>query len=206
MPKHGTASQVSGSYVEFQAAVLRALPRDINADVAFGWTQNGEVLARALREALLPQSDNLKPGNTFMITCTGAKTSELVRIGRYSQVHGEITDEKFPIAPHPVISRRIELIEFDNRHGSTNEEVFAEFAGRGLERPTYEDALSFGVAHSEEQMKRPIVFLHSPVKGDYTNFDGGVLVLASDLRGRVLGFTWFVRWPRRYVFAGIRKA
>ncbi|MBI2033928.1 MAG: hypothetical protein HYT13_02415 [Candidatus Liptonbacteria bacterium] len=50
--KHGTASQVTGGYVEFQAAVLRALPRDINPDVALGWTQNGESLARVLREAI----------------------------------------------------------------------------------------------------------------------------------------------------------
>ena len=52
--KHGTASQVTGSYVEFQGAVLRALPRDINPDVALGWTQNIESLARVLRDALMP--------------------------------------------------------------------------------------------------------------------------------------------------------
>ncbi len=53
---HGTASQltVDGAYVEFQLAVLRALPRDIDPDIADGWRNNGQSLARVLREALLP--------------------------------------------------------------------------------------------------------------------------------------------------------
>lgn len=51
---HETASQVTGGYVEFQAAVLRALPRDIDLQVAFEWTKNGESLALILREALCP--------------------------------------------------------------------------------------------------------------------------------------------------------
>ena len=56
---NGTASQltVPGAYVEFQLAVLRALPRDINPDVADGWRNNGQSLARVLREALLPPDE-----------------------------------------------------------------------------------------------------------------------------------------------------
>jgi hypothetical protein len=56
MANHGTASQlhVDGGYVEFQQAVLRALPRDIDPTTADGWRNNGESLARVLREALLP--------------------------------------------------------------------------------------------------------------------------------------------------------
>lgn len=52
---HGTASQlkVDGAYVEFQLAVLRALPRDINPDIADGWRNNGQTLAKVLREVLL---------------------------------------------------------------------------------------------------------------------------------------------------------
>ena len=53
---YGTASQltVDGAYVEFQLAVLRALPRDIDPDIADGWRNNGQSLAKVLREALLP--------------------------------------------------------------------------------------------------------------------------------------------------------
>ena len=57
MKKDGTTSQVTGNYVEFQAAILRALPRDIEADIAHNWTQNGESLVRILRKALMPNQD-----------------------------------------------------------------------------------------------------------------------------------------------------
>ena len=57
---HGTASQltVDGAYVEFQLAVLRALPRDIDPDIADGWRNNGQSLAKVLREALLPPENS----------------------------------------------------------------------------------------------------------------------------------------------------
>lgn len=53
MLKHGTTSQTSGSYIEFQAAVLRALPRDIAPEIQRQWTSNGESLSRVLRQALV---------------------------------------------------------------------------------------------------------------------------------------------------------
>ena len=52
MEKHGT-TPVSGWYVEFQMAVLRALPRDITQEVAEDWRQNGEALAKNLRSTLV---------------------------------------------------------------------------------------------------------------------------------------------------------
>src|SRR3989344_7322656 len=73
MKKDGTTSQVTGNYVEFQAAILRALPRDIEADIAHNWTQNGESLARILRKALMPNQDEFVAPrfsllSTFQIT------------------------------------------------------------------------------------------------------------------------------------------
>ncbi len=70
MKKDGTTSQVTGNYVEFQAAVLRALPRDIKTDVALGWTKNGESLARILREALTPKEDRLIVDPRFTLLTT----------------------------------------------------------------------------------------------------------------------------------------
>lgn len=78
MASHGTASQlkVDGAYVEFQLAVLRALPRDIDQDVADGWRNNGQNLAKVLREALLPpeksttQPQLLIPVGTAIVAAT----------------------------------------------------------------------------------------------------------------------------------------
>lgn len=52
MSQRGTAS-VSGAYLEFQAAVLKALPRDIPVELALEWANNGEALARVLSDTLI---------------------------------------------------------------------------------------------------------------------------------------------------------
>jgi len=61
MPNHGTPSTVFPKwYVKFQVAVLNNLPRpngeegDITEDIALGWADNGESLARVLRRELVP--------------------------------------------------------------------------------------------------------------------------------------------------------
>ncbi len=140
-------------------------------------------------------------GNCFRLMVGGRITSELVKRGRYDWVNSSITDTLFPIEKHAPVSRTIELVKFD--YNPTSEEVLAEFARRGLERPTHEDALTFGSEYPEEQRKCPVVFLHEPVL-----VDGGrcVLVLDEDGRERSLGLDWFVDgWDRRYVFAAVRK-
>jgi hypothetical protein len=49
MPKHGTAPVVGGAYIEFQAAVLRSLPRRISDRTALIWAHNeGERLRQFL--------------------------------------------------------------------------------------------------------------------------------------------------------------
>ncbi|OGM89382.1 hypothetical protein A3J77_01165 [Candidatus Wolfebacteria bacterium RBG_13_41_7] len=70
----GTASQqVSGWYVEFQAAVIRALPRDIDQDVADGWRENGETLAENLREMLIPAVERKELQNKILKLISGGK-------------------------------------------------------------------------------------------------------------------------------------
>ena len=194
----GTAS-ISGAYVEFQAAVLKALPRDIDLDVALGWTRNGESLARVLKDALSPNGK--AAGNTlFFITCGGLyKASELVRLGNYDWSEDWITDEHFPIERYEPAGRTVEFVQL--KHDSTSEEALEELAQRGLERPTYEDALCFGATHPEEQRKRTIVFLHEPVLSRL------VLVLGGAGGERALFLVRFGdRWPRDYAFAGIRPS
>lgn len=197
MKKHGTAPNITGSYVEFQSAVLRALPRDIDPDVALGWTQNGEALSRILRDALTPQD---KPfSKIFIITYDGVyKTSELVALGKYDRPNDWITDKLFPTKRMERMIRMIELIEFD--HYTTSEEVIAEIARRGLERPTHDDALYFGIQYPEEQRKHAIVFLHEPV------FQS-VLTLDTAVGERVIYLNLFdTLWSTQSVFAAVHKS
>lgn len=55
MTHHGNTLSL-GQQANFIAAVAKALPRDINPEVARGWEQNGEALTKVLREALCPPS------------------------------------------------------------------------------------------------------------------------------------------------------
>ena len=144
-------------------------------------------------------------GNVFSITTRGFKASVLVYSGEYDRVDDAITDKNFPIEEHTLNIRQIELVEFDH-DPSSSEEVLTEFARRELERPTYEDALTFGVSeHHEEQRKHPVVFLHEPVKVRVLG-GGRVVVLYGDAQERNLGLGRFGGWwTRNHVFAGIRK-
>ena len=143
-------------------------------------------------------------GNTFSITCEGSyKTSELVVQGDYGWPDNWITDELFPIQKHAPVGRTIELVEFD--HEPPSEEVLEKLAQRGLERPTYEDALYFGIQHPEEQRKRPVVFLHEPVLRP--DGDRGVLVLEERAGERDLYLLRFdSRGRRHYAFAAVRPS
>lgn len=59
MSERGTASEqvITGWYIEFQLAALRALPRDISQEIADGWRNNGEALAKAFHGILMPASE-----------------------------------------------------------------------------------------------------------------------------------------------------
>ncbi len=142
-------------------------------------------------------------GGTFTIVCEGSQeTSRLVGEGKYDWVNPVITDERFPSQKHAPLDRTIELFEFD--HDPSDDEVLKELKRRELERPTYEDALYFGIKHPDEQRKRPIVFLHEPVRGPHGNLS--VLVLHGSAGHRNLSLDWFgYGWGRDGVFAGVRK-
>ncbi len=141
--------------------------------------------------------------DVFTLALQGkAKASELVRQGKYYWVNDWITDKRFPIQEHALVSRTIELVKFD--HDPTSEEVLTELARRGLERPTYEDALYFGIEYPEEQRKHPVVFLHELVLDPAGN--RLVLVLVEDAGKRGLLLEWFDDpWDRLDAFVGRRK-
>lgn len=136
-------------------------------------------------------------------TGDGRSTEELVAAGRYAYAHSCMTSENFP-ARHfgGTQTREVVLLEF--QHEVTSEAVIAEAIRLGLERPTYEDALYFGIAYPDVQRARPVVFLHDPWFGFFGRRD--VVCLWSNADRRELGLEGFdARWDRSYRFAFVRS-
>lgn len=129
----------------------------------------------------------------------GRSTEELVTAGDYGYAHAAITSENFPAdQAAPVRVRAIVLLEFDRP--VTFEEVAATARQRGLERPTYEDALCFGIAHPGAQRERPIIFLHEPWLGLFGRRD--IVCLWNNAGRRELGLEGFDEtWAAEYRFA-----
>jgi hypothetical protein len=122
-----------------------------------------------------------------------------VAAGRYGYAQAAITSENFPAdRAAPARVRTIVLLEFE--HPVAFEDAVAAARQRGLTRPTYEDALYFGIAHPEAQRERPIVFLHEPWLGAFGRRD--VVCLWTNAGRRELGFEGFDdTWAPQYRFA-----
>ena len=143
---------------------------------------------------------------TYWITAgDGRSTEEMVAAGNYAYAHSCVSSENFPTRPFgPEQMRGIVLLEFD--HDVTSGDVMSEAARLGLERPTYEDALSFGIAYPDVQLERPVVFLHAPWVGFFGRRD--VLCLWSNVGRRELGLEGFDDlWNRssRFAFVAARE-
>jgi hypothetical protein len=122
-----------------------------------------------------------------------------VAAGDYGYAHAAITSENFPADRAASPRRRhIVLLQFD--HAVTFEQVVAAARARGLARPTYEDALYFGIAHPEAQRERPIIFLHEPWLGVFGRRD--IVCLWCNGGRRELGLEGFDEaWGPEYRFA-----
>lgn len=164
MANHGTASQVTGSYVEFQAAVLRALPRDIDSDVALGWTNNGESLACILREAFTP---NGKPaGNSYPLFVNyDFPVGDAVKLGNYNWVNSDITSKNFPTTRTGKAEVVVKLIHF-NRYISTNK-ALRELDRMGYRPAELHELIAFGAKYPDVQREFPIVALGSVWRGRF---------------------------------------
>lgn len=201
--KHGTASQVTGSYVEFQVAVLRALLRDIDPDVALAWTQNGESLARVLRDALVP--DGAKPaGNTFLLSVDyGRSIEEGVKAGRYDWANSDITSKNFLTNKlKGTVEVAVELIHL-NRVVSTSE-ALRELDKAGYRPAELHELLAFGEKYPELQRKFPVVALGSVWQDRLGSHD--VPYLDRYGSRRHLHLIWIESvWGEVYRFAAVRK-
>lgn len=114
-------------------------------------------------------------------------TEQLVEAGGYGYAHSCVTSDNFPARAKAMGPAEIVLIGLEG--AVTAAEALAEAARRGLERPTYEDALHFGAEHPEAQREHPIVFLHDPWVGYFGRRD--VLSLWSNAGRRELGLEGF---------------
>jgi len=141
-------------------------------------------------------------GSYRITTGDGRSTEELVEAGEYAYAHSCVTSENFP-ARHfdGRQAREIILVPFD--HDVTSEEAIAEATQLGFERPTYEDALYFGIEYPDVQREHPVVFLHDPWFGFFGRRD--VLCLWTTAGRRELGLEGFDdRWIRNSCFAFVR--
>ena len=128
-------------------------------------------------------------------------TEKMIIAGNYDYVNRNVNGKNFPMRPRLAGTRIIEMIKFN--HESTSEDVIAEAKRRGLERPTYEDALNFGEQFPEKQKKQSLPFLHEPWRGPGGRRD--VIVLDGGPSGRGLSLGWFGgKWARRCAFPFVR--
>jgi hypothetical protein len=134
----------------------------------------------------------------------GRSTEELVTAGHYAYAHSCVTSENFPVGRFGgKQEREIVLLEFDQ--ATTAADAIATAEQRGLERPTYEDALHFGIEYPDMQTGAPVLFLHDPWFGFFGRRD--VICLWSNAGRRELGLDGFDEaWPPPYRFAFIRPA
>ena len=126
-------------------------------------------------------------------------TEQLVEAGGYGYAHSCVTSENFPVRGRGEAGERdIVLVGFDR--DVTAAEALAAAAALGLGRPSYEDALHFGIAHPAVQQEHPVIFLHDPWVGYFGRRD--VLCLWSNAGRRELGLEGFDdTWDPRHRFA-----
>ena len=130
----------------------------------------------------------------------GRSTEALVEAGGYGYAHSCVTSENFPARGGRDGAAAIDVVLLGFERDVTAAEALAEAGGLGLGRPTYEDALHFGIAHPTVQQEHPVVFLHDPWFGYFGRRD--VLCLWSNAGRRELGLEGFDdTWGPRFRFA-----
>lgn len=219
MSAHGTASDVvRGTFVEFSAAVLRNLPRDLDPDVELGWTTNGEALARTLRSALVPNGKETattpvpaparpEPSQSvYPLTVDYARSvKDGVKAGRYDWKNDDITDDHFPHdRKRGTVATEVILVHFGRNMSS--DAVEAALDRLGLKSADLPTLLALGSNEATRDLQRgfPIVALGS----EWQDPDGGRNVPYLDWYRdkRHLDLDWRDDdWLVNYRFAALRK-
>jgi hypothetical protein len=134
------------------------------------------------------------------------KIEDIIKASRYDEVNFLITEgvkkKRLSLRDEEVGKRTIILIGSDEKVSSND--VLSEAKQLGLLRPDYGDAFLAGEQYSDEQIARPIVFLHDPQyvwSGHSFN-----LVLDVSREGRIISFMssggW---WHSKFCFAFRKK-
>ncbi len=129
-------------------------------------------------------------GGFFLKTGDGRTAPGLLLSGHYHYVVGMA--RRFVESPSFRISQeagKVELALVEFRYNPSDADVLTEIAERGLERPTEEDVLRFGLKYSGEYKRRRVIFHHEPWAGE----DGNkyILTLSSAEGNRELGCARF---------------
>ncbi|MEK7179333.1 MAG: hypothetical protein AAB727_03720 [Patescibacteria group bacterium] len=148
MANHGTTP---GYYIEFQTAVLRALPRDIEKDVALGWTQNGESLARILRRALVPNNEAYE-----LLVDYDLNIEKAVELGRYDVVDYRVFNSlNFKTLQKGKKRVIVDLVRFDECFST--DEVLRELNTMGYRPAELHELLALGESEPHVQCKGDMI-------------------------------------------------
>lgn len=132
-------------------------------------------------------------------------TEELTLLASYDVRECEpcIDTATFPVRSRFLARRVLEFVRMTGP-SFTTQQALGALRRKNLTRPVYEDCLRMGVHAPALQMKRPYLFIHTPVCDTY-------LVLAPAMRhgttGRGLyGFYVAKRWPAEFIVVGVRRS
>ena len=135
---------------------------------------------------------------SFVITCDGSlKASELVKRGHFVWFDERMTNMWFRIVSHMPKTSTIVLIGAGRKTTLAFGEELEQFERLGLQRPTFEQALMFGIRYPEEQVKHPIVWLHEPIQNSV------VVLHVKDGKRRLCLVPVSIRWGKDFVFGAI---
>ena len=196
MAKRETIFLVDHVYVAFQTAVLRALPRDIDPNVALKWIKDDAGLARALREALT-WKDNVYPVSVNYVLAV----EEAVELGRYDRVGPDINSKNFSTELTGLVDVLVELIRF-NRLISTKE-VVNRIEELGYRSVNLQELIAFGTQYPGIQRDFPVVAPDCIWRGKTGDF---VPCISGDEFKRELDLLFrSTEWGEDCRFAVVRK-
>ncbi|MBI4276708.1 hypothetical protein HY629_02620 [Candidatus Uhrbacteria bacterium] len=130
--KHGTALLDIPQFAEFAGAVVTALPRDIDPDVAQGWIQNKRALREVLHRELTPLVDSatVAPSDWWDLVLRFE-----THTGRFKDVDLNITGEHFPYAPGDLDDDKIEIVRINQNMDTPEVKAFMDTKGLQPARP-----------------------------------------------------------------------